>query len=272
MLKSDEDRSVIHAIPIGYKVDFGDVVRDPRGAVGRELAAACQVVSVPSSLVAEVEDLAAYSHLSVSAMVAAPYACGLAVVNGAQSVLVIDIGGRSFSSILFYHGSVMSMIRGNFGSGDITSSMVGTLSVPLDEAERLKRRYGAETPEGVDFSTLVDVSGVNGGVPVEKTLVKAVIMDAVRAAAFLWCAKLREFLTANAFACVDSVVLCGGGATLKGIADIGRTVFGIPCSVAGAELKGVSSPRFPVIRGAMVYMSDRAPVKKGLFGGLDGRR
>ncbi|MDR0367307.1 MAG: hypothetical protein LBH41_01910 [Rickettsiales bacterium] len=266
-----DSHRILHVVPIGYKVDGGEVSHDPRGRTGRVLAAACHVISAPASKVEEVEDLAAACRLSVIAIVSAPYACGLAVMKPGQSVLVIDIGELSFASALFYRGSVMSLCRADSGAGEITAEISATLGVPEPEAARLANIYGAATPEKTDFAALVDIASWDGrGGVGDKTVVRAEIMDAVRAAAFSWCYKAREFLTENAFACVDSVVLCGSGAMLEGLADVAHAVFGLPCCVAGAELKGASNPRFTEIRGAIAYMRDKAPAKPGGMFGMSG--
>jgi len=73
-------RVVLHSLPIGYSLDEVTGIRDPRGMLGRrfgiDMHAMTADIAVVRNLILAIERC----HLEVAALVASPYAAGLAVL------------------------------------------------------------------------------------------------------------------------------------------------------------------------------------------------
>src|SRR5438128_1897790 len=73
-------RAVLHSLPIGYSLDEATGIRDPRGMLGRrfgiDMHAMTADIAVVRNLILAIERC----HLEVGALVASPYAAGLAVL------------------------------------------------------------------------------------------------------------------------------------------------------------------------------------------------
>jgi cell division protein FtsA len=93
-------RAVLHSMPRSFALDGATGVRDPRGMIGEELGAQMHVVSIDSAPVRNLMLAVERCHLDVEAVVAAPYAAGLAALvddEAEMGTAVIDFGGGTTS-------------------------------------------------------------------------------------------------------------------------------------------------------------------------------
>ena len=92
-----DDRSTLHALPIGYTIDQEHGIQDPVSMVGQELGVDMHVVSADLAPLRNLENCINRSHLSVDGMVAAPYASGLAALvddEARMGCACIDMGAE----------------------------------------------------------------------------------------------------------------------------------------------------------------------------------
>src|SRR6185312_10146454 len=71
------ERSIVHALPIGYAIDGQKGVRDPRGLVGEKLSVDVAVISAETLAMRNIELVLNRCHLQIEALMATPYASGL---------------------------------------------------------------------------------------------------------------------------------------------------------------------------------------------------
>ena len=142
----DVDREVVHAMPSGFTLDGQPGIRDPRGMVGEQLGVDMHVLSADEATMRNLELCINRCHLSVSHMVATPFASGLAALVADEmdmGSVCIDMGGGTTSLGVFHnrnfiHGSVVPV-----GGRHITLDLARGLSTSLEDAERLKVMYGS---------------------------------------------------------------------------------------------------------------------------------
>ena len=85
-------------------------------------------------------------HLSIEAMVATPYAAGLAALVDDEAELgaaVIDMGGGTTSVGVFAGGNLVHVDAVALGGNHVTMDIARGLTTRLADAERLKTLYGA---------------------------------------------------------------------------------------------------------------------------------
>ena len=75
------ERSIIHALPIGYALDGQKGIKDPRGMVGEKLGVDVAVISAETLAMRNIELVLNRCHLQIEALVATPYASGLVVAG-----------------------------------------------------------------------------------------------------------------------------------------------------------------------------------------------
>ena len=141
-----EGRAAVHSLPIGYSLDGEGGIAEPRGMVGRRLGVDMHVVTGDAPALANLELCINRCHLSVAAMVAAPYASGLSTLVDDEAELgcaVIDFGGGTTSIAVFSRGQFVHVDALAVGGHHITTDIARGLSTRIEDAERLKTVYGS---------------------------------------------------------------------------------------------------------------------------------
>src|SRR6185312_9941818 len=102
-----QGRVVLHSLPIGFALDGARGVRDPRGMLARRFGVDMHIVTTDDAAVRNLMLTVERSHRSVEAMVASPYAAGLAVLADDEAdhgAAVIDMGAGTTTVAVYSSG------------------------------------------------------------------------------------------------------------------------------------------------------------------------
>lgn len=232
--KITDGRTALHALPVGYSLDGQDGIRDPRGMVGDVLGVDVNVVTADRAAQDNLALAIHRCHLDVSAVVAAPYASGLAALVDDEAELgaaCVDIGGGTATIAIFSEGNLVHVDGIAIGGRHVTMDIAHCLSIRLEEAERLKTLHGSAVSSSRDERDALTIHAIgeeDGGAPqtIPRTTLNAIIRPRVDEILEL----VRDRLVASGFSgrIGRRIVLTGGGSQLTGLADVARSVFGRP--------------------------------------------
>ena len=102
-----DGRAVLHSLPIGYSIDGGNGIRDPRGMLGERFGVDMHVATTDIAAARNLMLAVERCHLSVEAMVASPYVAGLSVLADDEADLgaaVVDMGAGTTTMAVFLGG------------------------------------------------------------------------------------------------------------------------------------------------------------------------
>ena len=136
-----QNRRIIHAIPLQYKIDGKQVLGKPDGMKGTKLEVRTLYVTCMehhlNDLITAVED----AGVEVEDVMASPIAAILVTLSKQQKVagcVLANIGAETVSIAVFENNIPISLEVFPIGSTDITNDIALGLKVPLDEAEQIK--------------------------------------------------------------------------------------------------------------------------------------
>lgn len=262
-----QDRMLLHAVPVGYSVDGGPLLHEPRGMHGQTLGVKMHLVTANRAAVQNVATCVSRCHLSIRDLAVAPYAAGLAALVEDEKDLgavVIDMGGGATSFCVFYEGAAVHADCVPVGGQHVTSDIARGLSTPIAHAERLKTLYGSAVPAASDDRELLDAPQVGeeddaSSNRVPKSFLVSIIQARIEETFEL--VKRRLDASGAAGAAGHRVVLTGGASQLPGVRDaagriLGKQVrHGRPLGVAGlAEATG--GPAFATAAGLLHFAVD----------------
>ena len=284
------NRAMIHSIPVGYKIDGSNGVRNPRGMNGQTLGVHIRTVSVAANAIRNLDTCINHCHLDISSHVVSPYASGLACLVEDETdlgVTVIDMGGGTTSFAVFFDGALAFTDSIPVGGLHVTNDIARGLSTPINHAERLKTLYGSALPSQTDERDSIDApqigeedEGTVNRVP--KSFIVSIIAPRLEETFEL----VRAKLDASGMDKVAGrrVVLPGGASQLTGVRELAGQLLakqvrrGKPIGVSGlAEATG--GPAFATGAGLLFYAADNRgevrPVRRtkttsGPFGRIGG--
>jgi cell division protein FtsA len=259
-----EGRAVLHSLPIGYALDESRGIRDPRGMLGRRLGVDMHVVTVDVATARNLMLAVEHCHLSVEAMVAAPYVAGLAVLADDEADLgaaVVDIGAGTTTLAVFAGGRFVHASGFALGGGHVTTDLARGLNAKVADAERIKTLQGNALSGPSYDRDMVSLSAVGEDERDPPQLVSRAALVAIispRVEEIL--EMVRDRLVASPFAAEPGarVVLAGGSSHLAGLPELAaRTLsrevrVGRPLGVSGLP-EAAKGPAFAVAAGLLIY-------------------
>lgn len=284
---------VLHAHPALYTIDGAQEVQQPIGLHADRLGVDIHVIAADAPPLRNVDYIIRAAHLGVKAIVASPIAAALACLTDEErdlGVALVELGAGVTNVSLHFGGILVGLKSIPLGAKDISDDIAATFGVSRRDAERLKCFYGSAMTSPRDNHDLIDASsgGADGGSePVRIT--RAQLMTVIRYRVEQLTGEIDSVLKALGFGgpVGRPVVLTGGGAELKNIADymqgvLGRTVrIGRPKTLAGlpdahggpafSTLVGLAclgASRSGDIRDIALGTLVRQPVPKGALGRL----
>jgi type IV pilus assembly protein PilM len=125
--------------------------------------------------------------------------------RGVHTDMIIDMGARSTKLYIIERGVLRSSHIINKGSQDITLAISKAMSIPVSEAERLKRSYGLKG--GPEYKELTEIITVN--------------LDYIFYEANATLLNYQKKYAKN----IKTVILTGGGVLLRGFVDLAKIGF-----------------------------------------------
>ena len=267
MPQAEPERTLLHAIPVGYSIDGSNGIRDPRGMHGQTLAVHVHQVTAAASAVRNVTTCVERCHLNVSEVVANPYAAGLAALVSDETelgVTVIDMGGGATSIAVFVDGSPVFTDSVPVGGIHVTNDIARGLATPLAHAERLKTLHGSALPSPSDDRETViapQIGEDEGSEPnhVPKSFLVSIVAPRIEETLEL----VRARLEAGGASQIAGrrVVLVGGACQLPGVPEMAARILdkqvriGRPAHVGGLAA-ATNGPAFAACAGLMRYSEE----------------
>jgi cell division protein FtsA len=258
------ERSIVHALPIGYAIDGQRGIKDPRGLVGEKLSLDVAVISAETLAMRNIELVLNRCHLQVEALVATPYASGLAALVDDEAhlgVACIDFGGATTTVAVFADGHPVYCDAIAIGSHHLTLDIARQLSVSITDAERLKTVYGSVLPGQADEREMISIVPVGAGADEAPGMIPRSHLTRIlrpRVEEILVAIRDRMQATGMMDVCGRRFVLTGGGSELTGLPEVARRVLarnvrnGRPMGIAGLPEIARGSA-FATIAGMLIY-------------------
>ena len=217
------NRTVLHTIPLEFRVDGSRIFGKPVGVLGTKLSADTLLITALTAHYDELIDAVEAAGVEVVGLMASPLAASLVTLNKSQKtagVCLANVGSETLSIIVFEEDRPISVKVFSLGSSDITNALALSFQIPLTEAEQMKR--GAVT--GTDVSQRKMQSLIAGKLKEMFVLINMHLKQMGRAG----------LLPAG-------IVLTGGGSGLFAAAEVAKTVLKLPSSVGTAGLAARSA-------------------------------
>jgi cell division protein FtsA len=271
-----DGKAALHVQPTLYSLDGVGGVANPIGLHADRLGVDIHVVLADPSPVRNLDMTARAAHLEVESVVVSPIASGIACLTVEErelGVALVEMGASITNVSVFIGGMLVGLETIQQGASDVTNDIASTFGMRLAQAERLKCYYGSalSTPRDhqdvLDFSKDDMASNEDGNAPrITKAQLNAVIFQRIDKIVSEIGRALKDFGFAGPSG--HQIVLTGGGAELKGIAEhvqaaLGRAVrIGKPNGIAGVP-EAHSGPAFTTLIGLVRYAaSDPIDLKK----------
>ncbi|HVH48499.1 MAG TPA: cell division protein FtsA [Sphingomicrobium sp.] len=261
--KSAIDRggqTVLHAHPALFTIDRAQGVQQPIGLYANRLGVDIHVIAADPAPLRNLDYVIRSAHLGVKAIVASPVSAAAACLTDEErelGVALVEMGAEVTNVSVHFGGMLVGLRSIPLGAKDITDDIAGAFAVRRRDAERMKCFYGSAMTSPRDNHEMIEapqMGSEEGAEPLRIT--RAQLMMVIRQRVEELTNQIDSALKELGFTgpVGRQVVLTGGGAELKNIADymqgvLGRAVrIGRPRTLTGLP-DAHSGPAFATLVG-----------------------
>jgi cell division protein FtsA len=256
------DRKIIHVIPQEFIIDGQDGIYDPLGMSGVRMEANVHIITGLVSAAQNIYKCVQRAGLEVSDMVLEPLASSYAVLDDEEKevgIALLDIGGGTTDLAVFEERTIRHTAVIGIAGKKVTDDIRKGLGILNEQAERLKKDHGCASVDAVVDNELLILPGVGGRPPIEidKRILAQIIQP--RMEEILEIAALEIKRSGYAKHLAGGVVLTGGGALIKGTADLARDVLGMPVKIgipagfSGGLVREIENPAYATAVGLIYH-------------------
>ena len=228
------DRQVLHVLPQQFIVDDQEGILDPLGMSGVRLEAKVHIITGAASAVQNIIKCCQRAGLTVQDVVLESLASSESVLDSDEKhlgVVLADIGGGTTDVAVFVDHAIRYSCVVGLGGNHISSDISVGLRTSMDEAEKIKKKYGCALVEAVNPQDVIEVGSVGGQKP--RQLAQSILAEIIEA-------RVEEIVKIVEWELVRSgyveslhagIVLTGGVALLPGIRELTEKVFDLPVRI-----------------------------------------
>ncbi|OPX98686.1 MAG: Cell division protein FtsA [Syntrophorhabdus sp. PtaB.Bin006] len=267
------DRELIHVIPQEFIIDDQDGIKDPIGITGVRLEVKVHIVTGSVSSAQNIIKCCKLAGLNVDDIILGQLASSEATLTPEEKeigVALVDIGGGTSDIAVFLNGSIKYTSVLPYGGNNITNDIAIGLRTPLEEAEKIKKKYGCAFANMIGANETIDVPSVGGRKPrtlMRKTLVDIIEPRVEEISSLIY----QEIKKSGADRLLASgVVVTGGCSNLEGIPELTENIFNLPARRGypiglGGLVDVVNNPIYATGVGLLVYGFKNSKVRKRAF-------
>jgi len=255
------DRELIHVIPQEFIVDDQDGIKDPVGITGVRLEVKVHIVTGNISSAQNIIKCCRLAGLSVDDIILGQLASSEATLTDEEKEIgaaLVDIGGGTSDIAIYSNGSIKYTSVLPFGGNNITNDIAIGLRTPIDDAEKIKKKYGCAFATMVGDNETIDVPSVGGRKPrtLKRKTLADIIEPRVEEVAGLIYDEIKKSGQEKLLA--SGVIITGGCANLEGMPELAESIFNLPSRRGspigvGGLVDVVNNPSYATGVGLLLY-------------------
>ena len=283
--KVPANRDILDVVAHAYKLDGQDNIKDPLGMTGTRLEIDAHVISALTPYLVNVDKAAESAQVEPHNVVPTAVAASRAVLNEQQlenGVAVIDLGGSTTSIAVYEEGDLQYVGVVPIGGNSITNDLAIGLKTDPEVAEEVKVKHACALSHGESAGVSVKHEGEIYSFKTEdiNEIVEARLEEIFEGI------QLHLKKAGRAGKLPSGVVLVGGGAKLKHMAEYAKETLGLAARLGqpsgfGGVAEDIDKSEFATAIGLMLIDSEqvshdkprggtkfKAPSSKDLKGGV----
>lgn len=253
------NREILQVTPRSYKLDGQENIKDPIGMSGIRLEVDAHVITALTPHVKNLAKAAEMTETSPHAVMVSGLAAARAVLTQQQienGVALIDLGGSTTNLAVYEEGDLQHVAILPIGSVNVTNDLAIGLRTDLDIAEKIKLEHAAAIAQtGKDKPKDIELTHNREKFSFKVKEINMIVEARLEEIMELLDTELKQIDRSGKLP--GGVVLVGGGANMKHMAEFTKEAMRLPARVAKfSDMSGVSDkvnkPEFATALGLMM--------------------
>lgn len=261
MPKLTQDKEMVTILPIDFKLDEKDGIRDPKGLIGSKLSTRAIMVLTPKKNIYSVVSL--IENIGVEVVDVSINGIGdfYAFKNPKIDVgvgAIINIGAETTSVSLYNKGIIVKNSILQMGGKNIDNDIAYIYKIDLQEALKIKERFALAHKMYAQVNDIYEVTTSYGEkVKINQFEVSEVAMS--RLEEILTLAKKEIHILSNRK--LDYIIITGGVSNMANFRYIADEIFGKDVIIENVRLVGIRNNRYSAALGNIIYFISKLKLK-----------
>jgi len=270
------DQQVLHILTQEYVIDGQEDVRQPLGMSGMKLEVKVHIVTGAIAAAQNIVKCIKRCGLEVSELVLQPLASSMAVLTDDEKelgVCLVDIGGGTTDIAVLRQGSIRHTAVIPIAGDQINNDIAVAFRTPLPSAEEIKIKHGYAARSLASASEQIEIPIVDG--KESKTISTLSLAEVIEARLVeLYELVAHELKRSGMEDMIASgIVITGGSSLMKGMVNLGESVFRMPVRIGtprnvGGLSEVVDNPRYST--GIGLLLMGKGQLEKEMMNQIDG--
>jgi cell division protein FtsA len=232
---------IFSRLPQEFIIDGQDGITEPIGMSGARLESLVHIVTGPSAGRQNLDKAVRRAGLDVERMMLEPLAAAESTLTDDDKeygCALVNIGAEITSIMIFGRGAVQHTAVFPFGSLHFTKDIAVGLRVSIQDANRIKHRYGCVASflmDDQEHQELIEIVPV--GRSETRGLTKEILCDIMQPRAIELLQHVAHEVVGTQAQISSGVILSGGGSMARGMVEIAEQVFDAPTRLGFVEQK-----------------------------------
>ncbi|HDP67162.1 MAG TPA: cell division protein FtsA [Candidatus Marinimicrobia bacterium] len=228
------DRQILHVMPQEFTVDEQSGIKNPINLLGRRLEAKVHITTYSTTVASNLTRCFKNIDLTIRNFILQSLASSVSVLTLAEKEagsILIDIGSGTTDVIVYADDGIHHTGVVNFGDQLVTSDIAYLLRIPHENAENIKKNHGYCFTKNVDREAIIKIESIGNRPARELPLLKLAEYIEPRMEEILREAFMEAKKADVPFTSIQSVVITGGGALIKGCEELAESIFHMPARI-----------------------------------------
>lgn len=247
------EKEIIASIPVNFIVDGYDGIKDPVGMIGVRLEVEALILTATSTVIRNITKCVERAGLEVQDFILNTLATGEVAVSNDEKELgavLINIGGGTSEVAVFENASLVEKFVIPIGGDHISSDISKGLRVSLQDAEKIKLKYGSALYSEKESNFEIVTVGKDK-ISVSNHRLTDIIEPRVQE--FFYLIKKDLIKLGYDEVTPGGIILTGGVANLPGIGELAQAQLGRNVRIYQPQFIGVADPSFTTGTGIIEY-------------------
>lgn len=265
--KISRDSCILHKIAYNFKIDNGNVVKNPIGRKGRKVEADVHLITGSEKEIMALKNTLLKLDIDVEDVILEPYASAKAVLTTSEKrfgTVIVDIGGGTTDICIYRSETLIYSAVIPAGGEHYTNDIAYCLQFDLETAEKLKKDFSGFEDDGENVIQ-IHVKNTNEKKIIKISELKEVIDSRTEDLLELLGAKIAESGFSDYIS--NGIVFTGGASQIAGLKEKAEELFnydvkiGIPIRSIGL-LEDMNKPENSTGIGLLIYAAEKAVESK----------
>ena len=265
--KISRDSFILHKIAYNFKIDNGNVVKNPIGRKGRKVEADVHLITGSEKEIIALKNTLSKLDIDVEEVILEPYASAKAVLTTSEKrfgTVIVDIGGGTTDICIYRNETLIYSAVIPAGGEHYTNDIAYCLQLDLETAEKLKKDFSSFSDNG-ENAVQIHIKNSNEKKSIKLSELTEVIDSRTEDLLEL----LGEKIEASGFSdyISNGIVFTGGASQIAGLKEKAESLFnydikiGIPIRTIGL-LEEMNKPENSTGIGLLIYAAEKAVLEK----------